>query len=520
MELYNNSLVYVALFFAVFFIQIIWIKSAPMCSLIEKRKLSPRLTEFIFCACTALAVSTLFRLFPGNDLPPNEDSSVFLYIGERMLEGKVPYRDLFDHKGLLLYFIQFLGLKIASGSFSGIWILEAVNMLITALLMCRLGSIITDNRASVYLAVIMTIGVCGWKVWQGGNFTEEYALPWITLAAVVFLSFFQKKKYRKTDVLLLGIGFAAVFLLRANMIAAWISFLPAVLVFLIIKKRFVEIGECVLFFLVGMVIIFLPALFYLLRTDSLEAFWKTYFLFNLSYTEASHGGILKTAVYFASVIWPGALAVFICLITDPRKKLQWFNALFFIVSLYTAAMSGREYYHYAIVLLPTLVLPMTGLFDLTANMLPAGEAEKITVSPTVMLISSVLIMTTAFTYRELSSREEELDPIVQYLRESTKETDDVLILGNSCWYYLMADRKTENRFFYQLPPLEISDELYTSFLKEIEKKPSQMIILPGVMEERESIDLRLHRVRETLMKNKKMNYNGVSYEQFEVFTVS
>ena len=84
----------------------------------------------------------------------------------------------------------------------------------------------------------------------------------------------------------------------------------------------------------------------------------------------------------------------------------------------------------------------------------------------------------------------------------------------------MADRKTENRFFYQLPPLEISDELYTSFLKEIEKKPSQMIILPGVMEERESIDLRLHRVRETLMKNKKMNYNGVSYEQFEVFTVS
>ena len=163
---------------------------------------------------------------------------------------------------------------------------------------------------------------------------------------------------------------------------------------------------------------------------------------------------------------------------------------------------------------------MTGLFDLTANMLPAGEAEKITVSPTVMLISSVLIMTTAFTYRELSSREEELDPIVQYLRESTKETDDVLILGNSCWYYLMADRKTENRFFYQLPPLEISDELYTSFLKEIEKKPSQMIILPGVMEERESIDLRLHRVRETLMKNKKMNYNGVSYEQFEVFTVS
>ena len=34
------------------------------------------------------------------------DSSVFKYIGWQMAEGQIPYLDMFDHKGLLIYFIK------------------------------------------------------------------------------------------------------------------------------------------------------------------------------------------------------------------------------------------------------------------------------------------------------------------------------------------------------------------------------------------------------------------------------
>ena len=35
----------------------------------------------------------------------DDDSTVFLYIAKRMQEGRIPYADMFDHKGPLLYFI-------------------------------------------------------------------------------------------------------------------------------------------------------------------------------------------------------------------------------------------------------------------------------------------------------------------------------------------------------------------------------------------------------------------------------
>ncbi|MBQ1284978.1 MAG: hypothetical protein IIY19_00870, partial [Lachnospiraceae bacterium] len=113
-----------------------------------------------------------------------------------MLEGKLPYRDLFDHKGPILYFIEYLGLRFSHGKTDGVWILEVLNLLWTSALMFRLGLLAAKNRSSCYLAVMMTVIVCGWKVWQGGNYTEEYALPWITMTALVFSRFFQTGSYR------------------------------------------------------------------------------------------------------------------------------------------------------------------------------------------------------------------------------------------------------------------------------------------------------------------------------------
>ena len=40
------------------------------------------------------------------------DSSVFQLIGKGILEGYIPYVDLFDHKGPILFFIQALGILI------------------------------------------------------------------------------------------------------------------------------------------------------------------------------------------------------------------------------------------------------------------------------------------------------------------------------------------------------------------------------------------------------------------------
>jgi hypothetical protein len=67
--------------------------------------------------------------------------------------------------------------------------------------------------------------------------------------------------------------------------------------------------------------------------------------------------------------------------------------------------------------------------------------------------------------------------VVPYLIEQTEKSDDVLIIGNYAWPYLAADRTTQNRFFFQWPPIQVSDELYRQFLEELDRHPSDVVIL-------------------------------------------
>ena len=514
MELYDNNIFYLASFLGCFLLQFVWNKLRQRETVAPAEDRIIQLTNAVFCICLTLAISTLFRLFPGNNRFPSRDSSVFLYIGKRMTEGKIPYLDLFDHKGPILYFIEYIGMTICKTSFSGVWLLEVLSMMATIALMQKLGKKVSNRHSSIYLAILACMGVCGWKIWQGGNFTEEYALPWITLAAIVFYSFFQTGSYRWYEIILLGTGFVTVFLLRANMIAIWVALMPVVLVLMVKRKQFLDILKCMALFLAGVAIVLLPVFIYSKLTNSLNAMWQNYMLFNISYTDgtSSVGDRLRLALFFSKTLWPGVLAIIITLLKHPEKKVLWANMLFFIVSLCFVTLSGRGYYHYAIILLPSFILPVTVLFEMTDSLL--GGGDNLTGRPVVIIISSLLILTAALAYRVTSSGTDILDPLVKYIQEQTSEDDDVLILGNSCWYYLMADRKTDNCYFYQLPPAEISTAVYNGFINELTAKPSKLVVLPGTSDERELIDISLMGIREMLFEK---GYTSDEYDEFEAF---
>ena len=521
MEFYDNNMVYAVLCLGSLLLQFVWIRLFPLRSSVNSgiSGKSARRTQLVFCVCIALSVSTLFRLFPGNHRLPMEDSSVFLYIGQQMKAGKVPYLDLFDHKGPVLYFIQYLGVLIAEKNFTGVWILEVLNILATAALMLKLGQITGGKQSSICLAILVVLGACGWKVWQGGNLTEEYALPWITLAAVIFTDFFQSGQYRRCEIFLLGIGFSIVFLLRANMISAWAAWMPIVLIILFRGKRYRDILDCLLCFLGGMALVLIPVLLVAGLNGFLEALWRDYILFNLTYTEnaLSASEHLRLLLTFCRILWPGTAAIVLTLLLRPKNRLLWANALFFAVSLYSVSMSGRGYYHYAIVLLPAFILPLTVLFDITGGLMNGKEPCADPARPGVIVLTSLLILAGAFLYKCLSSGEPSQDPAVHYISEHSEKNDDILVLGNSCWYYLEADRKTENRYFYQLPPAEISGTIYNDFIRELGAKPSRLVLLPGQQEQREAIDIALRDIRGVLFS---LGYRNEIFEEFEVFVLT
>ena len=64
----------------------------------------------------------------------------------------------------------------------------------------------------------------------------------------------------------------------------------------------------------------------------------------------------------------------------------------------------------------------------------------------------------------------------EYLSENTKKTDDILIIGNAASYYINSERHTNNKYFYQEPPIDLDDNLFEEFMLEVKTKPSEYII--------------------------------------------
>ena len=63
-----------------------------------------------------------------------KDCSVFYTIGHGIVQHRVAYKDLFDHKGLYLYLLNALGVLIADRHTFGLWLIETVFVVVDSFL--------------------------------------------------------------------------------------------------------------------------------------------------------------------------------------------------------------------------------------------------------------------------------------------------------------------------------------------------------------------------------------------------
>ena len=146
-------------------------------------------TTIILVALLAMAFVICMRspLNPfAKDLVTETDSSVFKYIGWRMANGEVPYKDIFDHKGILLYFINYLGTLLSFHR--GVWLIEYIFMFLSLGLSYKIFRKFCKPFSSL-LATLLAFSPL-YAYFEGGNLTEEYALPFILLSVYVFVDFF------------------------------------------------------------------------------------------------------------------------------------------------------------------------------------------------------------------------------------------------------------------------------------------------------------------------------------------
>ena len=284
------------------------------------------------------------------------DSAIFQEIGLGILHGRMPYRDLFDNKGPLLYLINALGMLI--GGRTGIFLLQWLFNSLTLWLLYKIARLFASGLRSM-VAVLVALLPYSMFLCEG-NMCEEWMLPFLTLA--IFLTVrgvlhHALKESSRVPIFpfILGMLFAAVALIRLNDAVAIVGGLMAgYCIWLISKRDLTQMFTAVWMFLSATVVA-VPVLFWLANNHILADFWHAYFQVNAEYTGSVMS--LVTSVFTEiprATLLVLAIALAITLWRTKQRVAMW--VVLPAILLETILFGPNYFEHYYIVLMPFLVL--------------------------------------------------------------------------------------------------------------------------------------------------------------------
>ena len=293
------------------------------------------------------------------------DSSVFRTVALMMRRGGMPYRDTFDHKGPLLFILNYVGSLISYHK--GVWVIELLMDFIAFLILYKIARLCCGKTLSL-CCMLGGISLL-FEYFEAGNLTEEYAMVFIAGALYIFLDYFLNDQITKLRLVLCGFCLGGVCLLRPNMISVWVVFCIAVLVQCVQRKTWSDLRVFIVFFLVGFLMIVIPVLIWLGMNDALLPCFEDYILFNFAYASdpmrASFG--YKYISFFTfcqkTIVMIALLsAVWMC---TCKKKLIGITCLSsLLLTLLLICISGQTYGHYGMVLVPVVVFPIASMVSI------------------------------------------------------------------------------------------------------------------------------------------------------------
>ncbi|MBI4927784.1 MAG: hypothetical protein HY835_08455 [Anaerolineae bacterium] len=423
----------------------------------------------------ALAGGGLFALsqaLPVGQRLADVDSGVFQYIGWKILQGGLPYRDVWDHKGPLIYFLNGLGLFLWGGNPRGIFVLEVAFYL--------------SGLACMFWALIRLLhplpALVGCAVWtalflaflDGGNLTEEYAL---LFSAAALLAFTYRRQCPGLAFGVIGLAAAGAFWLRPNLAG-----LPAILVGAALLEALRErTGWNWRWLAVPLVFILSSAglLLYFAFHGGLNALLDQYFASNVAYIGSSLGladriqmvvvkvfQILhfsaryqQTAFFIAGL---GVPALFLYRQENRRRALAgWLGLAVVLLEWVMTALSGRAFTHYFLSWLPGLALLAACAVDAVLQVwrrpdwLPAVSLRLAVISLALGVAAGMILAGLSVQIVRVRSLAVFPCPVLDAVRDNSTPADTLQVLGdNAAALNFAARRSAPTPFVYLLTALD------------------------------------------------------------------
>ncbi len=185
-----------------------------------------------------------------SQLPP--DSGVYAYFGKAILHGQIPYRDVWDNKTPLGFYLNALALFVFGQTPWGVWWSSVVwifgcMVLLFLVIKNLFGGITAWFTSNIFLVALMNP-----QIFQGGNLMEVYSLlPQIGVIGITYLFF---RNHRKPwYAVLVGVLTACAFLIKQPTIMLGCSSILLMVVSSLSEWKIRESFRIALGFLLGFV---------------------------------------------------------------------------------------------------------------------------------------------------------------------------------------------------------------------------------------------------------------------------
>ncbi len=385
-------------------------------------------------------------LYPMNDWV---DVNCFFTVGRGILDGFVPYRDLYEQKGPVLYFIYAIIALFSRDSFIGVYLLEVITFTLFLYFSGKLAQLYLGASRVVYflIAVLAAAVVTSWSFTHGGSVEQNSLFMLVYGMYSVLKALHEKRSLTFREAFVNGIFAGVVLWVKYTTLGFYLGLALFVLIWYLTdstlrSKLLLTIGR----FLLGVGVVSAVVLGYFAFHGAIGDLFAAYFYDNIFlYAEGLEGSRLESIweclqyaikynTNYGWLLWSGSL--FLLLKRDGQWKAGLMVLLCFVGLTVGTYWGGKPWDYYGFVfaafcifglIVWTEFLHSTKLFDLWHMYMPK---HIVPVVVAMTLVMSILLTGTLENNQNLYLTRYSKDETVQYRFAKTIQTvNDATLLN-------------------------------------------------------------------------------------------